>query len=258
MNRKTSNLGTTHIDRHGEQFTLSALESVATQINHSYIPVGVEHDPRIPPQGRVIRAWIVELADGHYALEGELELFEEGDVYGDLPEDRRIAKQGYSSGSSLGLSADRGLRHEHEIEELAALLGTEAEEEIKKAFDPIAVLTVAGAFVMGGIAGGFLPRLGEDAYDALKSKLKELFARRNKQPAETLLRLALVVTADHGEIEIEVILSRPDDRSIEALLGNALTALDTILPELINSNRHVKRIVFEVVDGELQIRFGLR
>lgn len=47
---------TTHVDRHGDHFTREALVSMVDQIDKHYIPVNIEHDPRIPPQGRVVGA----------------------------------------------------------------------------------------------------------------------------------------------------------------------------------------------------------
>ena len=50
------------------------------QVKTAYIPMGIEHDPRIPPLGRVITAEITHLPDGEYALDAKVEVFEEGDV----------------------------------------------------------------------------------------------------------------------------------------------------------------------------------
>ena len=57
-------MATTHVDRHGERLTRSALESLVRQLRANYIPIGFEHDPRFPPLGRMIDATVVELPDG--------------------------------------------------------------------------------------------------------------------------------------------------------------------------------------------------
>ncbi|HEY9152739.1 MAG TPA: hypothetical protein VIN60_07630 [Anaerolineales bacterium] len=67
---------TTHIDKHNERFAPSALDDFVRSINQQYMPMGVEHDPRIPPIGRILSAHIEELEDGEYAVDGIAEMFE--------------------------------------------------------------------------------------------------------------------------------------------------------------------------------------
>jgi hypothetical protein len=58
------------------------------------------------------------------------------------------------------------------------ILGARAVEESKKALEPVSVLTIG----VGLVAAGFLKKLGEDAYVALKEKLKAVFSKANSQP----------------------------------------------------------------------------
>jgi hypothetical protein len=182
-------LMTTHVDRHGDRMMLSALESALEQIHRTFVPLGVEHDPRIPPQGRLVRASIRKLEDGEYALDGEFELFEPQERVPLGPDDRQIPIRRFGDGE-MHVEFDRLLRSEldqQDIKDIATLFRTEPTEEVKKSVDPLAILTVGGAFVLGGIAAGVLSRIGEDAYEALKGKIKAFFERRNKAPEETLL-----------------------------------------------------------------------
>ena len=70
---------TSNVDNHGKAFSVEALKMLVEQINNSYMPMGVEHDPRIPPIGRIISAKLIKRDDGSYAVEGISEIFEEGD-----------------------------------------------------------------------------------------------------------------------------------------------------------------------------------
>jgi hypothetical protein len=48
-------------------------------IRSAYLPMWNNHDPRIPPFGRVVAAEVRQLSDGECAVEAEIEVFEEGD-----------------------------------------------------------------------------------------------------------------------------------------------------------------------------------
>jgi hypothetical protein len=253
-------MSTTHVDLHGDRFMLAALESAVDLFKRSYLPVGVEHDPRIPPLGRVVRASIHELADGEYALEGEMEIFEPGrDVFPAPSEGRSIPIHLYPPGV-LQVASDRGLRAAEDqeiIREISALLGTEPEEEFKKSVDPITILMLGGAFVLGGIANAFLKRLGDDAYEQLKRKLTLLF-HRQRPAAETLLRLNLIVRCGDEDVEVDLLASGPDRRALDVMLGSGLKSLDELLPSLSPIDHGIKRLVFEYKEGGLRLQFGVR
>lgn len=62
---------------HGEYvITREAVEGMLEQLQGSPKPVNLEHDPTVPPVGRVVNDSLVELPDGEVALETEMELFE--------------------------------------------------------------------------------------------------------------------------------------------------------------------------------------
>jgi hypothetical protein len=252
-------MSTTHVDLHGDRIALSALESGVELIKHSYLPIWVEHDPRIPPIGRVARASIRELAEGEYALEGEIEIFEPGDVFPAISGERSIPIHHYPP-EVLQLASDYGLRATEDqeiIAEVSALLGTAPEEEFKKSLDPLTILTLGGAFVLGGIASAFLKRLGEDAYEQLKQKLAALF-RRKRAAGETLLRLNFIVRCEGEDVEVDVIASAPDRPALDALLGPELRRLDELIPILSPTHDGIKRLVFEYQDGAIRLQFGVR
>ncbi len=63
----TAIASTTHVDKHFEQFTKEALESMAKQIKQKYIPFLVDHD--FDRQiGMLLYGEVFQLADGEYAL----------------------------------------------------------------------------------------------------------------------------------------------------------------------------------------------
>ena len=249
----------THVDRHGDRMALSALEQARDHIHSQYIPYGIEHDPRIPPIGRVVSAEIKPLDDGEYALEGEVEFYEPGDKISLQEDGREIPIDSYD-GDLLYVIYDMGFQTESDniiISEINNIFGTEPMQEVRKALEPISILTIGGAFVLGQIAVGFLSRLGQDGYEHLKVRLKKLFRGRKKVP-DSLLQLSFVLSVDEHEIEVDIIATNPSSHDIDALLDNSLSQLDIFLPQIINPHSKLKKLVFEQKEGKLRLRFGVR
>jgi len=241
--------------------TLSALESAVEQITQQYVPVGVEHDPRVPPIGRVTKAWVKQLDDGHYALIAESEIFEPGDPTPRLDaNNREIPIHCYPQGQ-LEVVADRGLRQPEDqaaVAEIAELLGTTPKEELKKALEPISVLTIAGGFVLGAAFSGFLARLGEDLYESLKAKVATLISRRRKCGQTTLLSLSLTMHLEDHQVEVQTIATDPEPNDVHQMLGPGLQDLDNLLPRLLKANPDCRRFVLEFSEGNLRFRFAVR
>jgi hypothetical protein len=51
---------TTHVDRHGDKLTYESLLGVVEQIRQGYVPMMFNHDPRVPPIGRLVDAEVRE------------------------------------------------------------------------------------------------------------------------------------------------------------------------------------------------------
>lgn len=252
-------VATTHVDKHFERLSLSALNSMAEQANSSYIPFMVEHDPRIPPRGRMISATVVKLDNGEYGLETVTEEFEPGEHVEFRYEQKEIPIQPHSL-DELDIRFDRGFRTDQEqqlINELGALLESDPTEEGKKSLEPIAVLTIGGLFVLGGIAAGVLNKIGSDSFDAVKEKIKKL-TKLKPEEKEKLLRFEF--TVQHGEHEIvaEAILTNPADEEVDQFLDVGLRMLDEKMPRLFNLSGEIKKAVFEYKKGNLTLKFAVR
>ncbi len=106
MKKVSAILATTHVDRHNEAFAVSALEGMVESLNRSYLPVGVEHDPRVPPIGRVISAEVRKRDDGEFEVAAEIEMFEPGDRVSFVEEGVRpsfvTTKANQSQSSTIG------------------------------------------------------------------------------------------------------------------------------------------------------------
>ena len=251
-------IATTHVDLHSERMTVGALESLVELINGSHTPVGIQHDPRIAPVGRVASARVRKLDDGEYAAEAVVELFEPGDEIRLIDGDRELPIH-RCEGQGLEVLYDRNFRDSEDqvlIQRIGGLFGTRPQEEVKKAVDPLTVLSIGGVFVLGCIAKGFLTKLGGDAYESLKDCLKKLFARR--KAGENLLVFRAVVTTPGYDAEVVVVLSNPSDADIEDFLELALPMLDELVQACWDPQSGLKRLVFEYSDKRLTLKFGVR
>jgi hypothetical protein len=259
MKRIELTVATSHTDLHGDVVTPEALARMATQINTSYIPLGTNHDPRIPPHGRLISARIEVLEDGETALWAIGDIFEPGDIVPFLDDGREVPLSGVF-GDQLHLVFDRTFNDEASwtaIKELSNILGNEPQIEGKKALEPISVLALAGTFALGGIAAGFLKKIGSDIADAVTGRLKRLIVR-DHEDSERLFSVRIYLEHDGRPIETEVIVTNPKPEELEFLLSEGLQRLDVLTQVTLKEFPETKRMVFELKNGEITFSFGIR
>ncbi len=255
MRRETGVLATSAVDRHGERFSEGALQSMVDQVNSRWVSVGVEHDPRHPPAGRVVAARLVRRSD-EVLVEGEFELFEEGDV---IPLSQERADFDNDRPRGFGVAFDRSYREpgdRADIDELAKLLRGSAEEEFKKSVEHVSILTVLALFALHEFAGGFLQKFGTDAYDALKAALKRLVSRRKAR--ERLLVFRVAFEKDGVPGVANVILTNPTPNEIESFLSEGVAQLPASLDSDFASELGTRVVTYDYRDRTLQLRFGVR
>jgi len=256
-------LATTHVGRDNIKFAPSALASMVDQLETEVIPMWIEHDPRIPPHGRLIDAEVRERKDGEHELVGCVEVYEDEDLKGEtqiplLDQTISIGLDEDESGEVIFYNRTfEGEADQRDINEIVEALDAEATREEKRSFELLPVLKIAGKYALGAIATGFLGKIGADAYDVLKGKVEELTGRKSDESDECLLVFNPVVEVDGRLVEVKVILTNPSDEDIEAFFDEGLRKLDQILPEHITDNS-VKRIVYEFEGQEIELKFGVR
>lgn len=253
-------LATSHVDRQNEQLTLSALQGMVQQVNERYIPMGLEHDPRIPPQGRLISAELQELEDGEYAIRGTFEVFEPGDVVELQEGGREIALHEYSE-DSICITYDRSYRASEDQELLrhaAEASNAHLQLEGKKSLEPLSILTLAGTFVLGGIAAGFLKKIGADGWDVFKDAIGKLLRRRKESGTEYLMAFEAVIPVEGHHISVEVYLSNPSEEDLRSFFGNGLSMLDHLLGPYLRASPDLRRLVLEYEGGSMLLKFGVR
>jgi hypothetical protein len=260
MKRALGILTSTHVDLDSERMSPGAIESMVAAANAHYIPVGIEHDPRIPPVGRVASAHVKQLDDGEYAVVGVLEYFEPGEEI-ELKSDGREIPTKHIEPDRLYVSFDRSFRrpeYQKLIEQISEVFKTPPSEQVKKAIDPVSLLEIGGAFVLGSIAKEFCTKLGSDGYERVKTSLGELFSRKRAAREEAILVFRADVTFRDSQIEIQVFVTNPTADDIDQFLERALAGLDEAVARYWDVGSGLRRMVFEYHGGTLEIRFGVR
>ena len=226
-------------------------------IDSAYLPFIVDHDPRCPPMGRVVRAEITALEDGEHAIEAEVEVFEPGDKL--VFDEGRGTRIRQLPPGEIVLSIDRTFSQPEfqvPIAAMSTIFGTTPVYEVKKALEPIAVLGIGlGAVAVGKFAGAFFSKLGSNAADALSAHLKEAF-RWSRPDQVRLLRVEFDFVNETRQCRAEIIVTSPSDADIDGLLREGLAQIDRLLPMYVTSN--VTRYVFEYSSGKSVLKFAER
>jgi hypothetical protein len=251
-------IASTALDSQGERLTPEAIRKLSETVNARLIPIGTEHDPRIPPQGRLRSCFVRGRPDGELEAVAEMELFEPGQE--PLPAGNREIPIHSVSDENLVISYDwthRDRSDRDDIEAIAQLLGAPSAYEAKKAADPISIISLTGAFVLGGIATGFLGKIGSDIWDSLKPRISRLISKTETRKGDRLFIFRALVEINGSVREIETILTNPTVEQIEIFLRQGVFVLEQVLPIYTQDAPALKRLVFEYREGELQVQFGV-
>lgn len=152
----------------------------------------------------------------------------------------------------------QGREFQDDISSLSEALGSKPEYEVKKAVEPLSILILGGAFILGNIAKGFIGSIGSDAYELLKTKLKAMFAKQRKRTKEQLLVFKFTVSYEGHAVAVHTIVTNPDDTALDGMLENAVYDLDKIHPDLFSKRHHLGRLVYMYERGKLSFLYGVR
>ena len=253
-------IASTRLDLQGERLAMESLESLAESINKNYIPVGIEHDPRQPPIGRMLSASVRDCDDGEYEVVATFEIFDDGANKANFEADREIVIRNFDS-PKITISRDWTHRHPDDlfvINEIARSLGSDVTYEAKKSVDPISVISLTGAFLLGGIVTGFLNKVGSDAWDFIKPKLIKITKKSKERQGEQLFVFRAMLEFEDRSIEVETIITDPTDEDIDSFFEKGLSILDIVCPYYIVNSPDLKRLVFSYRATELSLLYGVR
>ena len=250
-------IATSHRDSHGEILHSDGLKDMVENIKEKYVRVGVEHDPRIPPLGRIVDANIFKMEDGEYAVEAVMEIFEKDDLF--IPIDNKKKMISHQNElNHLLIRYDRSFREEDNlriVNEIAGIFNSKPVEEVKKALDPLSILIISGGFILTSIAAGFFGKFGSDLFDSFKNKLKQLYKRKSSQ--EQLLIFEFTIYSQ-GNITVSIILTNPDDLVIDSFFSDGLNKLEKLLPHYFDHEFAISEIFLKYNNGKLEVTYGIR
>lgn len=208
-------LATTNTDLHGDRIPPERLREIFEQLPDPWL-LANQHDLALPPMARAIGKRFVQLPDGEWSIQADVEVFDEAAFAG---------KTGYSIAylrNVLSVNPDRPgdveiifnprVFPEREIGELVSLstqaVQVDARELIQKGLEATIILVLK--FGSAAFATGLLAKAGADSWDALRAGLKSLAAKRSTDTGEevvTHLQFAVDGPANEVEVLIEVRVS---------------------------------------------------
>src|SRR5690348_12987140 len=260
MAQYEATIANTRLDRQGERLAKESLLLIVESINKHYIPVGIEHDPRQAPIGRVLSAFVRDCEDGEHEVIATFEIFDESPAEDCSKANREVVPIDFDS-PGIVISRDWTHRHADDlsiIHEIAIALGTEASYQAKKSADPISVISLTGAFLLGGIASGFLNKVGSDAWDSIILNLKKITRKSKHRQGEQLFVFRSILEFEHQIIEVETIITDPSDEDIECFFGKGLTQLDIVCPYYVVNSPNLRRLVFSCESQKIALLYGVR
>ena len=134
MQRAEAIIATTHVDSQGDQLSLEALHDLAARASAAYIPLWVEHDPRIPPRGRIASARVREREDANHEVIATIETFEDSDDPGMADDTKEMVLQEVEA-SGLRISSGwhhRGPEDQADVDAIATIFGTGARQHAQR------------------------------------------------------------------------------------------------------------------------------
>jgi hypothetical protein len=248
-----STLATSQDDK---KLDLSDIQIMLNQLNQFILPLGVNQDPRIPPQGRIIAGSIVEIPGGEFELRGQAELF--GNDLGQLSQqqDKELKIKLFAEPTIIYDSYYSGALEQEKIYDLKVTLKGNSEQEIRRKNDAFSVLIVGMNQAMGNIYKGF-----QKIYS--KSEIKEicqllgLLLLRNTPDEERILSFQNTLKHGNTFINVEILLTNPEPRDIERFFTKALKKFDTLLTKHYHVGKGIRKMVYFYHKGDFEFKFVL-
>lgn len=265
MTRRTVRIATTFAVPDYPAITLDDLKRHVATIDQVIIPVYSVHDPRQPPIGRVVSGVIVELEDGEYALEVNIEIFDLDFVpVAGSPEDKRIAifnKPHEMFGiwcdmTSMTPEKTSVMREISEILETRICSGSGT--GILQGETPIITIGI-GTLPFGYIADTISRRLSLEKVHQITGNLTRIYTDSGVDQQDRLLIFDLDVTdKQQRSLLIEVILTNPSGTDIRSFFSSGLRELDRILPPFYLSRLHPKKIAISYNHDRFRVLYALQ
>ncbi len=229
-------IASTTLDLQGESIPPEQLQSLFEQMPDTEV-INQDHDLSKPIIAKVYNKRFVKIDDGHHAIQVDVDVIDEAEFAKRGGFSISFYKKHYTLNSlrdaEVTVIFNPRLIPTQEITPLVGLtdqtVQIDAKEIAQKGVEPITILVIA--FIANAVAGEFFKKAGADAYELLKSKLKELAERRRAQ-GQGDLKFHFSFTAQMRGNPVDVLIeSDTDNLSVIAEHGIALQEfLDQLEP----------------------------
>lgn len=249
-------LASTAEKQDGSRLHLEDLQKI--QILHSQylFPIGVKHDPRIPPQARILKAEIKTNSAGEHVLEGEVEWFDKPVEELQTIENKEIRVRKFAEPTIIYDSHFNETQMLELIYELKVLFNGRAEEE-KKTADPfLSELGIGASYPFGGIFKTFHDRMDRSQFKSFKGLMHHLIYRKTKAE-EKLLSFQAGIHHGNQVFNVEVILTNPKPRQLTRFFEKDLKNLDSIVTKHYQPGRGIRKLVYAYQDKDIQLLYGV-
>ncbi|CAI0696421.1 Uncharacterised protein [Serratia marcescens] len=250
MERRSTVVANTNIDKHGESLTFGSLKSLDEQSRSMIASSHNEHDFRNPPIARGIDSHII----GN-SLYVTFEFFDIDDVNKSNPntqtEGKSLALHKYDEGK-INIIYDRSISFDNEVLEILNELQnivdpeTNLKFDFKKALEPMTVLSVAIGYIGMKFIDSFLGRLTDKFWASLENAL---FKNRSKGDSVFTLMFDLPCGDEKQEILINFTNSSADE--VRAALERDKEKVYKLVEKYKIEGEEVSRIVFNFINKEL-------
>lgn len=257
MIRKDVPLSNDQVDKHGDRMTLLALKSARDQTNSKVIASQNEHDFRLPPIGRMEKAYIRNIGGVNWLL-GEFRLFTINDInHENRLKGRELATHDQEQGT-ISVSCDRSYEVNDFIKDVEQLQKAfdatqQFNFEIKKSLEPISTLTViigmGATFAVSQLFGGFFSEAGKDAWVLLKN----IIHKNSKVNTEKEKQYQFIFTFNNEfyKTELMLIFTNPEPDEIQNLILANRDKIDQKIISYYENSIRVKRVVYTCEKGKM-------
>ncbi len=197
-------ISSTHRDLQGDSISRSGLESYADCINDSGLWLNVDHDPTLPPVGRVSNATVVRNTDDHYVLYADIAPLP-ADAYLLLTERSSSAAVGRDETEDVPVAPPRyvftynpHVVPEDIVRDITSVSDrVDSQPQVQKSLT--ADLLLGGIIIVGGwsiktMAKGFLDQVGRNLADVASRKASQTLQRRRRHRNATKGRGLISIT----------------------------------------------------------------
>jgi len=263
---KGQTIASTTLDLHGDKITKEELLSLFNQMPAEQA-VNLDHDLSKPVVGRMYNKEFVEIEDGEFSIKVDVDVFNEEEFSKrdgfSIAFFRRRFTINSSREGDIKILFNPVVIDSEDVKSLVSIsnksVQIDAQELVQKSLEVTTIIVIL--FVSSSFASGFFKKAGADAYDLLKSKLREL-AEKYRANGKAQVRFHFKFTASVGTNSVEVIVESDTDElsviSRQSLLIEPLLKQISAYTESTNIRRISIRVcenapyleVTQIVDGD--------